>query len=403
MLRAPQTPLKKPEFVAVIAMSFATIAFSIDAMLPAMPQIGEALTPDNLNRAQLIVTSFLLGLGLGTFFTGPLSDAFGRRRVLLGGYGIYIIGSLLAIVAGSLELMLAARFVQGLGAAGPRVVAVAIVRDNYAGRQMAQMMSFVMTVFMLVPVIAPSIGAIIIALAGWRAIFLSFVVFALISGGWFALRQPESLPVPKRRKFKMSLLWAGTKEMLSIRVVRISIAVQTLLLGVLYGLLVSSQQVLDISFDRGAEFPLWFGAVAIIAGISGIVNAKLVLRFGMRILVQIALAGVMVVSACVGALFWLGTIPDGAYFPAFMIFMTAVFFMVGMTMGNLNAIAMEPLGHMAGMAASIISAISTVLGLVIAVPLGLSFDGTPLPLIIGVFFCVTSALGLMHFIRREPV
>ncbi len=403
MLRAPQTPLKKPEFVAVIAMSFATIAFSIDAMLPAMPQIGEALTPDNLNRAQLIVTSFLLGLGLGTFFTGPLSDAFGRRRVLLGGYGIYIIGSLLAIVAGSLELMLAARFVQGLGAAGPRVVAVAIVRDNYAGRQMAQMMSFVMTVFMLVPVIAPSIGAIIIALAGWRAIFLSFVVFALISGGWFALRQPESLPVPKRRKFKMSLLWAGTKEVLSIRVVRISIAVQTLLLGVLYGLLVSSQQVLDISFDRGAEFPLWFGAVAIIAGISGIVNAKLVLRFGMRILVRIALAGVMVVSACVGALFWLGTIPDGAYFPAFMIFMTAVFFMVGMTMGNLNAIAMEPLGHMAGMAASIISAISTVLGLVIAVPLGLSFDGTPLPLIIGVFFCVTSALGLMHFIRREPV
>lgn len=403
MLRAPQTPLKKPEFVAVIAMSFATIAFSIDAMLPAMPQIGEALTPDNLNRAQLIVTSFLLGLGLGTFFTGPLSDAFGRRRVLLGGYGIYIIGSLLAIVAGSLELMLAARFVQGLGAAGPRVVAVAIVRDNYAGRQMAQMMSFVMTVFMLVPVIAPSIGAIIIALAGWRAIFLSFVVFALISGGWFALRQPESLPVPKRRKFKMSLLWAGTKEVLSIRVVRISIAVQTLLLGVLYGLLVSSQQVLDISFDRGAEFPLWFGAVAIIAGISGIVNAKLVLRFGMRILVRIALAGVMVVSACVGALFWLGTIPDGAYFPAFMIFMTAVFFMVGMTMGNLNAIAMEPLGHIAGMAASIISAISTVLGLVIAVPLGLSFDGTPLPLIIGVFFCVTSALGLMHFIRREPV
>lgn len=403
MLRAPQTPLKKPEFVAVIAMSFATIAFSIDAMLPAMPQIGEALTPDNLNRAQLIVTSFLLGLGLGTFFTGPLSDAFGRRRVLLGGYGIYIIGSLLAIVAGSLELMLAARFVQGLGAAGPRVVAVAIVRDNYAGRQMAQMMSFVMTVFMLVPVIAPSIGAIIIALAGWRAIFLSFVVFALISGGWFALRQPESLPVPKRRKFKMSLLWADTKEVLSIRVVRISISVQTLLLGVLYGLLVSSQQVLDISFDRGAEFPLWFGAVAIIAGISGIVNAKLVLRFGMRILVRIALAGVMVVSACVGALFWLGTIPDGAYFPAFMIFMTAVFFMVGMTMGNLNAIAMEPLGHIAGMAASIISAISTVLGLVIAVPLGLSFDGTPLPLIIGVFFCVTSALGLMHFIRREPV
>ncbi len=403
MFSAPKTPLKKPEFVAVIAMSFATIAFSIDAMLPAMPQIGQALTPDNLNRAQLIVTSFLLGLGLGTFFTGPLSDAFGRRRVLLGGYGIYIIGSLLALIAGSLELMLAARFVQGIGAAGPRVVAVAIVRDRYSGRQMAQMMSFVMTVFMLVPVIAPSIGAIIIALAGWRSIFVSFVVFALISSSWFALRQPETLPVPKRRKFKMSLLWAGTKEVLSNHVVRISIAVQTLLLGVLYGLLVSAQQVLDISFDRGAEFPLWFGAVAIIAGISGIVNAKLVLRFGMRILVRIALVSVIIVTFCVGSLFWLGAVADWFYFPAFIMFMTAVFFMIGMTLGNLNAIAMEPLGHMAGMAASIISAISTVLGLVIAVPLGLSFDGTPLPLVIGVFFCVTVALGLMHFIRHEPV
>ncbi len=270
-------------------MSFATIAFSIDAMLPALPEIGHALTPQNLNRAQLIVTSFLLGLGLGTLFTGPLSDAFGRRRILLGGYGIYIIGAVLGYLAGSLELMLAARVLQGIGAAGPRVVAVAVVRDIYSGRQMAKLMSFVITVFMLVPVIAPSIGAVIITLSGWRVIFVAFVIFALISSIWFSLRQPETLPVEKRRKFQLGPLWGGVKEVLANRSVRITIAVQALLSGVLYAMLSSAQQVFEITFDQGANFPLWFGAIAIIAGASGLLNAKLVIQLGMVFLVRSAL------------------------------------------------------------------------------------------------------------------
>ena len=402
-MKAPQTPLGKPEFVALMAMSFATIAFSIDAMLPSLPEIGMALTPDARNRAQLVLTSFVLGMGLGTFFTGPLSDAFGRRRVLLGGFVVYTIASLLAMLAGSLELLLAARLVQGIGAAGPRVVAMAVIRDQYSGRQMAQLMSFVMMVFTLVPAFAPSLGAVIISLVGWRGMFGAFVLFAVINGSWFAFRQPETLAIEDRRQFRASVLRSGVVEVISNQVVRTTILVQTLVFGALFGMLSSIQQVFDITFDQGASFPLWFGAVALVSGSAGIVNASLVVRLGMRLMIRVTLLVQILVSGTMASLLWLDLMPNAAYFPAFLFWMTTVFFMAGMTLGNLNAIAMEPMGHIAGMAASVVSAISTVLAVGIAAPIGLAFDGTPLPLATGVFCCAFLALLLMQLIRAEPV
>ncbi|MCK4712987.1 MAG: multidrug effflux MFS transporter [Marinosulfonomonas sp.] len=401
-MKTPLTPLGKPEFVALMAMSFATIAFSIDSMLPALPEIGMVLTPDAMNRAQLVLTSFVLGMGLGTFFTGPLSDAFGRRRVLLGGFVIYMVASLLAMLAGSLEMLLAARVLQGIGAAGPRVVAMAIIRDRYAGRQMAQLMSFVMMVFTLVPAFAPSLGAVIISLVGWRGMFGAFVVFALINGGWFAWRQPETLAPQSRREFRATVLWSGAREVLSNHVVRITLLVQTMVFGALFGMLSSVQQVFDITFGQGANFPLWFGAVALVSGTASIVNASLVMRLGMRLLIRVTLVVQILLSGGVACLLWLNIMPDAAYFPTFLFWMTSVFFMAGMTLGNLNAIAMEPMGHIAGMAASVVSAISTVLAVGIAAPMGLAFDGTPLPLAVGVFLCAFVALLLMQLIRKEP-
>ena len=401
-MRAPQTQLNKPEFVALMGMSFASIAFSIDAMLPALPDIGKALTPDALNRAQLILTSFVLGMGMGTFVTGPLSDAFGRRRVLLGGFVLYIVGAILGMLAGSLELMLAARVIQGVGAAGPRVVAMAIIRDRFSGRQMAQLMSFVMMVFTLVPAIAPSMGAVIIAFVGWRGLFGAFVVFALVNGGWFALRQPETLDPQARREFRASVLWSGVKEVLSNATVRVTILVQTLVLGSLFGMLSSTQQIFDITFDQGENFPLWFGAIALTAGTASIVNAAFVVRLGMRLMIRLTLVGQVLISGTIVAALSFNLMPDWVYFPAILFWTTSVFFMAGMTIGNLNAIAMEPMGHMAGMAASVTSAIFTILAVAIAAPMGLAFDGTPLPLAIGVFCCALLALGLMQFIRREP-
>jgi len=399
----PTKPLKKPEFVALMAMAFATIAFSIDAILPAMDKIGAQLTPDDLNRAQLILISFVLGMGLATFFTGPLSDALGRRRVLLGGFIIYIIGAVLGMLAGSLELILAARLIQGMGAAGPRVVAMAIIRDSYSGRQMAQLTSFVMVVFMLVPAIAPSMGAAIIAFVGWRAVFGAFALFAMIISLWFGLRQPETLPTDARRPFRAKTLWSGVKEVFANPVVRITLMVQTLLLGVLYALLSSAQQLFDITFDQGANFPLWFGGVAVVSAFSSILNAKLVIKYGMQRLIRAALSIEIIISGLFALIIWQNLLPDWAYFPAFLIFMTSVFFMVGLTLGNLNAIAMEPMGHMAGMAASAISATATVLGIGIAAPIGLAFDGTPLPLTSSVFVLIVTAFGLMQLIKKEPV
>ncbi|MEM1004279.1 MAG: MFS transporter, partial [Pseudomonadota bacterium] len=185
--------MSKAEFIALIAMMFATIAFSIDSMLPALPEIGAQLSPDDVNRAQLILTSFVLGMGIGTFFTGPLSDAFGRKPVIYGGAALYILASAVAWASASLELVLAARVVQGLGAAGPRVVAMAIIRDLYSGRVMARIISIAMMIFTLIPAAAPLLGAGMIAVFGWRSIFVLFIVFALIIVAWMGVRLPESL------------------------------------------------------------------------------------------------------------------------------------------------------------------------------------------------------------------
>lgn len=399
----PRNPLKKPEFVALMAMSFATIAFSIDAMLPALPEIGAALTPDDLNRAQLILTSFVLGMGFGTFFTGPLSDAFGRRPIFLAGVALYIFASILTMVADSMEMMLAARVLQGIGAAGPRVVALALIRDQYSGRQMAQLMSLVMMIFTLVPAFAPSLGAVIISIFGWRGMFGAFVVFAVINGTWFFTRQPETLAPEMHRPFRAKVLWAGAVEVLSNKTMRITILVQTLILGCLFGMLSTVQQIFDVTYNQGANFPLWFGAIALLSGTAGLVNAALVVRVGMRKLIRITLTCVFTVSALFLGQLFLTNLPEWAGLAFFLIWMTAIFYMAGMTLGNLNAIALEPMGHIAGMAASVSSAVSTVLAVTIAAPIGLAFDGTPFPLVLGVLCCTALAFALMHIIRHETV
>ena len=395
----------RTEFITLCAMMFATIAFSIDAMLPALPSIGAELSPNDLNRAQLIVTSFVLGMGLGTAFTGPLSDAFGRKPVILAGGALYIAAAAVAWASASLEWVLAARIVQGLGAAGPRIATMAVIRDFYAGREMAKLVSFVMIIFTLVPAFAPLLGAGIIALFGWRSIFVAFVLFSLISMVWMSVRLRESLPVENRRPFRAGLLWAAVKELFAHPAVRMSIMVQTLIFGMLFSMLSSVQQVFDIPFARGAEFPFWFGGIALLSGAAGFLNAALVMHIGMRRLVTVSLSVQVVLSAGMMVL-WLMHPPQNVQFAAFMIWQFSVFFMMGMTIGNLNAIAMEPMGHIAGMAASVMGAVSTVLAAVIAAPVGLAFDGTPLPLIIGVLVMAIVAAGLMLSLQRteeQPV
>ncbi len=379
--------LSRAEFVALMAMMFATIAFSIDAMLPALPEIAGELSPEAPNRAQLIITSFVLGMGVGTLFSGPLSDAFGRRRVIFAGAVLYIAGAALAWAAQSLELVLAARVLQGLGAAGPRVVALAIIRDLYEGRRMAQLMSFVMLIFTLIPAIAPAIGAGIIALTGWRAIFLAFILFSIISVAWLATRQRETHPPERRRPFRPSVLAAGIAEAFGLRQVALTILVLSLTFGMLFTVLSSTQPVFDVTFGRAETFHWWFALIALISGTGSILNAQIVMRLGMRRVVKITLAAQIAISGAMLALLYGGLLGGTALFAAYVAWTTSVFFMAGLTIGNLNALAMAPLGHIAGMAASIAGSVATVAAVIIAVPIGLAFDGTPRPLVLGVLIC----------------
>ena len=394
----PKLPISRTEFIALCAMMFATIAFSIDAMLPALPEIGRELSPDNLNRAQLIITSFVLGMGLGTLFAGPLADAFGRKPVLIAGALLYSACAFLGWQSDSLELVLVARLFQGIGAAGPRVVTLAIIRDLVSGREMARIVSFVMMVFTLVPAIAPTLGAGIIALSDWRGIFLAFIAFSMVSILWLGLRLPEPLAREDRRPLRLALLWSGLLEMLRLPVVRASVIIQCFSFAVLFATISSVQQVYDITFGRGDEFPYWFGAIALISGSASFLNARLVMRLGMRYIVTLALGAQIGLSAMMVLLdLW---VPVGPLlFAAFLVWNTSIFFQVGLSLGNLNAMAMEPLGHMAGTAASVMGAIATIFGAALAVPVGLAFDGTPLPLAMGV--CAFSIAGFTVILWRR--
>ena len=398
MTQNPKPQLSQGEFIALIAMLFATIAFSIDAMLPALPRIAAELSPDFPNKAQLIITSFVLGMGIGTFVAGPISDSFGRKPVILAGAALYMLAAIAAWFAPTLETVLAARLVRGLGAAGPRIVSMAMVRDLYKGREMARVVSFAMMIFTLVPAVAPLIGTAIIAGAGWRGIFLAFVVFSAVAMLWLMLRQPETLAPAARRPLHAANLWAALIEVLGHRVVVTAIMVQTLVFACLFGTLSATQQIFDQSFGRAESFPFWFALIALMAGSASLVNAWLVVRLGMRFMITITLAAQIIASSVFAAVTLAGFLPEGQAFAAYVLWMTGVFFMAGMTLGNLNALSLEPMGHIAGLAASVTGAIATVLAVALAVPLGLAFDGTPVPLALGIAGLTAAAFGLMKTI-----
>ncbi|MEO1778783.1 MAG: multidrug effflux MFS transporter [Pseudomonadota bacterium] len=387
----------KVEFIALMAMMFATIAFSIDAMLPVLPEMAADIAPGGTAQAALILTFFVIGMGLGTFFMGPLSDAWGRKPVLYLGLGIYALGSVLSWIAPTLEMMLAARILQGLGAAGPRVVSAAIIRDLYSGRSMASILSLTMMVFLLVPGIAPFIGAVIADAFGWRAIFAAFLIFGLILILWFGLRMRETLAPDDRRPLRWTLIADAVRQIVVHPTVRLSIIVQTLMMAILFSILTMVQPIFDIAFGRADSFPIWFGAIAVASGISSLLNAAIVGRFGMRRLVTWALA-VQVVLSSLFVLYLMADLPG--VFVVYLVWQWGVMFQAGLTVANLNAMAMEPMGHVAGMAASVIGAVSTVFGAVIASPVGLLFDGTPLPLaVLILLFCVIGSI-LMQMMRR---
>ncbi|MCL4187258.1 MAG: multidrug effflux MFS transporter [Rhodobacteraceae bacterium] len=396
----PAAPLAFAEFVAMMAMLFAVLALSVDAMLPAIPEIAAELSPAAPNRAQLVIAAFILGTGLGMVVLGPASDSFGRRPVIAVGMGLYLLGGLGAAAAPTLEVLLAARVLQGFGVAATRVVGNAMIRDLHSGRRMAQVTSTVMTIFILLPAAAPALGQAILWVAGWREIFLVLMAIACAALAWFLLRQPETLAPERRRPFRAGPIAAAAREVVANRAVRIYILILGLGFGQMLALLSVAQPVFAVSFGRDAEFPAWFAVMALAAGGASLVNARLVIRLGMRRMATAAYLAQTVISLLLLPLWAAGVLPAAVQFPAFFLWAMSVMFMAGVTFGNLNALALEPLGHIAGLAAAVIGAASSLLSVAVAVPIGQAFDGTPLPLMAGVLACSAAAYGLMRITRR---
>lgn len=274
--------LRFGEFVTLTALIISLVALSIDVMLPALQQIGGELGAPRANDAQLVITALFVGLALGQVFFGPLSDSVGRKPAIYAGLLLFIIGCLMSILATDFTVMLAGRVLQGLGAAGPRSVTVALVRDQYEGRAMARVMSLVMAVFIMVPALAPGIGQIILAIAHWRAIFGFMLVVAVVSLVWFALRQPETLAPERRARFSPGRILLAVRETCTSRVAFGYTLASGLIFGAFVGYLNSAQQIFQIQYGLGALFPLYFGALALAIGGASLVNARLVLRHGMR-------------------------------------------------------------------------------------------------------------------------
>jgi DHA1 family bicyclomycin/chloramphenicol resistance-like MFS transporter len=396
----PTKRISQGEFIALTAALFAMVAISIDAMLPALPQIAGTLSPDAPNRAQLVITSFVFGMGLGTLFVGPLSDSYGRKPVIYAGAGLYALTALACYFANSLDTLLIARVLQGMSVAAARVVSMAIMRDQFKGREMAKIMSFVMMVFIMVPAVAPLMGQGIIAIAGWQSIFLVYILIVAVVMLWFGFRQHETLAVEHRRPLDFGVLVAATKELFTHRIVVISIAAQTLTMAALFASLSSMQGIFEQRFDRAESFPLWFAFIALGSASGSIINSRVVMRIGMRPVIMMAYASVLALTVVLLALMATGTMPELLAFPLHIVWSIGLFSMMSMTMGNLNALAMEPVGHIAGLAASVMTSVATVASVVLAVPVGLMFDGTALPLMAGVAVFVAGALALMQVIKR---
>lgn len=385
-VRAAQLAIPFGEFVALTALLMALTALSIDIMLPALPDIGRALHVTEENDRQLVVIVYMAGFAVGQLVYGPLSDHLGRKPVLMAGLVIFLAGTIGALSSGSFVGLLASRLVQGLGAASPRVIAIAVVRDIYSGRQMARVMSFTMMVFIVIPVLAPSIGQALIHIGNWRWTFLGLLAVGLAAGLWAWTRLPETGEAALGKAPAMRLGEAFRAAVLNPQTLAYG-AAAGFMFGCLLAYVASSQQIFVDVYKLGAAFPVAFGAIASMLALASLVNAHFVARLGMRRLSHTALVAFVAVALTLAAAAAAGF----ASLPVFGVLVAAVFFLFGLVAPNFNALAMEPQGHNAGMASSVVGSLGTALGAGVGALAGRAFDGTPLPMALG--FVVASLIA----------
>lgn len=380
--------LSRVEFIALMAGLMALNALAIDIMLPALPYMGEALKVLNENDRSLVVTSYMIGFGLTQVIFGPLSDRFGRRKPLLFGLIIYVIAAFAAILAPTFGTLLLLRLVQGMGAAGTRVIVTAVVRDCYSGSAMAEIMSLVFMVFMIMPIIAPGAGQIILLTGPWQYIFIFMGVLGAVISLWAVLRLPETLNVEDRRPLKLSVITDGFKVVISNRLAIGYAIAGTFMFGQIIAFVNTSQQIYVGIYGLGALFPVAFSATAVLQALASYLNARVVGQYGMRRIAHFALI-VFLINNC---LLLVATLFGPLNFWLFYAFLSVNMFVFSWIATNANSLSMDPLGKVAGTASGLFGTIQTVVGSGLAYVISQMFDGTLFPIVAGFLLMGIGAL-----------
>ena len=386
------------EFIALMAFLMSNVALSIDAILPGLTAIGYTLNNSEESSLQLLITMIFLGLGIGELFFGTLSDSFGRKPVIYAGMGVFILASVICVTASGLEVMLLGRFLQGFGLSTARTVSISMIRDTFSGEKMARVMSFISAIFILVPMIAPILGQTILAISNWQSIFYFQLIFATVTLVWFYFRQEETLPQVNRIQFSNTSIVDGIVEYVRFKETVMYTIISGLIEGAFILYLSTSKQIFQDQYGLSKEFPFIFAAISFVLGIATFLNGSLVTRFGMRKLTSWSLYLYTSTSAAYLFIFSSSVNPGLSYL---LFFLFLQFFYLGFIFGNLGALAMQPVGHIAGVGAAVFSFTSMVLAVPLAMVAGIFVIDSVKPLFVIFFFSGGLSLILMKLITRK--
>ena len=386
------------EFVALMASLMSIVALAIDALLPALDYIGFDIHTTRNSDTQLLITMIFLGLGSGPLLFGPISDSLGRKPIVYMGFGIFIIASMICIFAESLTVMVFGRILQGVGLSAPRTISIAMVRDSYKGDYMARIMSFITVVFILVPIIAPALGKFILDQYNWQAIFYIQLIFSVLVSIWFYFRQPETLKPQFKIPFTRHIFVDGMKELVQYKKTMGYTLISGFITGSFMVYLSSSQQIFHNQYDLKEEFPFIFAGLAISIGSATFLNGTLVVKYGMERIINTSLISYFIISLVYLILFYNTPNPS---IVVLLIFFGLQFFSIGFLFGNLRAMAMEPIGHIAGIGAAITGFISTLMAVPISVYIGKFIDQKALPLFIGFSICSFLSVLIIVYLKLQ--
>jgi len=384
------------EFIIIMASLMSLVALSIDALLPALNDIGLSVGFQEAKDNQLLITMIFLGLGFGQLISGLLSDSFGRKPVIYAGFILFVLASFVCVSATSLEMMIFGRILQGVGLSAPRTISIAMVRDRYSGDYMARVMSFIVVIFILVPVVAPAIGKVILDFYGWKAIFYSQLLFGICVMIWLWKRQPETLHIEFKRKFTALLFLNGVKEFIKHKQSIAFTLISGLITGSFMVYLSASQHIFQVQYDLIEEFPFIFAGLAIGVGFATFLNGSLVLKYGMLKLVKVSMIFFTLIPIIYIILFYGKVNPSVT---TLLFFFGLQFFSIGFLFGNLRALAMQPVGHIAGIGSAINGFVSTIMAVPIATYIGGFVNTTALPLFVGFTACGLLSLLTLRLLK----